>query len=622
MGIMMSSLVRSIVQRPILAAALLWAVAPALRADTPPAVKKTVLTADDLPRHTYKVTEAPSVILNDEAAIAALAAEVGRDIDADLQSYDIKDRTTLQGYKSTQLALSMLGNDYDTSERLIGELRALEEKPSLRLTTGIVAEAWVNARKAQGRPEDFAGALKAGLSAAVGRLPWDVVQDEVKQTKASYEVRSPALLIGITQQEIDPAAAKTGEISATVARRLVSLRNQLVNYLPYKQQIVEALDGVVAAHRVVKPDRWTPRLVALPQDAKAVPVNIGIWDSGVDTDIFKDRLVIDAEGRHGIAFDLHANPAPDLIFPLGDAQANLPESISRLKGFEDLGASVDSPEATDVKRYMSGLKPDQVKPTLENLDLIGNWAHGTHVTGIAFAGNPFARLVVGRITFDYHLVPETPTMEQARKDAVAYEATVAYFLRNGVRVVNMSWGGSLKDVENALEANGAGGTAAERKKLARDIFDVDTAGLLAALKQAPGILFVVAAGNGDNNIKFDEFVPSSFQLPNMITVGAVDQAGEETSFSSFGPMVNVHANGFEVESYIPGGKRLKFSGTSMASPQVTNLAAKLFALDPALTPEDAKALIMLGCERSGRVNLVNPAKSVELLRQKLGAGGA
>jgi subtilisin family serine protease len=225
--------------------------------------------------------------------------------------------------------------------------------------------------------------------------------------------------------------------------------------------------------------------------------------------------------------------------------------------------------------------------------------------------------VVGRITFDYRLVPETPTVEQARKDAAASLAQVDYFKQRGVRVVNMSWGGSLKEVEEALEANGAGGTAEERKKLARQIFDIGRDALLAALRDAPRILFVTAAGNDDNNVKFDEFIPSSFQLPNMITVGAVDQAGEETSFSSFGPMVNVHANGFEVESYVPGGQRLKFSGTSMASPQVTNLAAKLFALDPNLSPEEVKALILAGCVKNGRVNLVNPAKSIDLLRRKL-----
>jgi hypothetical protein len=591
--------------------------APALRADAP--AKTVVRTADDLPRHTYKVSEAPSVILNDEKAFAALAAQVRRDLEQDLLAYDIQDRTTLQGYKSTQLALALLAGDYPAAERLIGGLRELEEKPSLRLTTGLIAEAVIAARTANPRPEDFPQALQAKLSAEVQQLPWDTVQNEIKQAKASYEVRTPALLIGVAQQELDPAALKTGEISATVARQIVGMRNQIVNYLPYKPQIVAALDGVVAAHRVVKPDRWSARLVVLPPDAKAVPVRVGIWDSGVDEAIFKSQLVTDAEGRHGIAYDLHANPVPDLIYPLGDAKAHLPETLARVKGFEDLQASIDSPEATDLKHYMSGLQPDQVKQTLENLDLVDNWAHGTHVTGIALAGDPFARLVIARLTFDYHLIPETPTVEQAKKNAIEYKETVAYLQRNRVRVVNMSWGGSLKDDEDALEANGVGGTAEQRKKLARQIFDIDTAGLLAALKQAPEILFVVAAGNGDNNVSFDEFVPSSFQLPNMITVGAVDQAGEETSFSSFGPMVNVHANGFEVESYIPGGERLKFSGTSMASPQVTNLAAKLFALDPALTPEEAKGLILAGCDKSGRVNLVSPAKSVALLEQKLAA---
>jgi subtilisin family serine protease len=182
-----------------------------------------------------------------------------------------------------------------------------------------------------------------------------------------------------------------------------------------------------------------------------------------------------------------------------------------------------------------------------------------------------------------------------------------------VRVINMSWGGSVRDIEGALEANGIGDAEA-RKKSAREIFEIGREALFAAFKSAPEILFVAAAGNSDNNVKFDEFIPSSFQLPHMITVGAVDQAGEETSFSSFGPMVNVHANGFEVDSYIPGGQRLKFSGTSMAAPQVANLAGKLFALDPTLTPEKAKALILAGAELKGRVNLINPAKTLALLK--------
>ncbi len=594
-------------------------VASGLAAQTAPVAKKPVLKADDLPRHTYKVSEAPSAILTDDAAFAALAADVRRDLDADLVAYDIKDPTTLKGYKITQLSFALLDKDYASVRRLIGELRALEDKPSLKLTTALVSESLVNVRMAAPAPGDVGAALQAALSASLQRLPWEVVENDLKGLKAGYEIRTPALLIGSVQQSVDPAALKTGEISASIGRQLVNTRNQIVNYLPYKANIVASLEGIVAMHSVVKPDLWSPRLVTLSKDAKASPVRIGVWDSGVDVEDYKDAVITDASGRHGIAFDLHANPSPDLLFPVGAAvHGDIDASLARLKGFIDLQASVDSPESSDLKRYMGTLKPEEVKPLLERLSATADWVHGSHVAGIALEGDPFGQLVIVRLEFDYHVIPETPTIEQARKDSAMYLAAVDYFKQNGVRVVNMSWGGDLKGIEDALEQNGAGGTAEERKKLARQICDVSVDGLRAALKSAPGILFVVAAGNSDDNVAFDEVFPSSLQLPNMITVGAVDQAGEETSFSSFGPMVNIHANGYEVESNIPGGKRMKLSGTSMAAPEITNLAAKLFALDSTLTPEEAKALMLAGCDKNGRVNLASPVKSVALLKQRLG----
>jgi len=48
-------------------------------------------------------------------------------------------------------------------------------------------------------------------------------------------------------------------------------------------------------------------------------------------------------------------------------------------------------------------------------------------------------------------------------------------------------------------------------------------------------------------------------------VGAVDQAGDETSFTSYGATVKVDANGYQVPSNVPGGGTLELSGTSMAS---------------------------------------------------------
>jgi subtilisin family serine protease len=555
----------------------------------------------------------PSEVLRDDAAFTTLAAAVKKDILSDLATHDVQDRTALQRYKSTLLNLAVLERDFATVRTLIAELRALEEKSGQKLTTGLVAEAWTATSVKRPDPAAFTKLFQTDFAALVAQLPWETVQDNLKELKSGYEIRSDSLILGLTKEQIDPAAAKAGNISGDIAGQLISFRNQLVNYLPLKSAIVAALADKIAAHKTEKPDRWTPTLINLAANSTGTPVNIGVWDSGVDTALFKANLHTDSAGRHGFGYDLHANPVSELVFPLGAAEARTPQAVARLKGFLDLQASIDSEEASDLKRFMSALQPDQVKPMVEELGLFGNWSHGTHVAGIALAGNPFARLVVGRITFDHRMIPEKPTVEQARKDAAAYLAAVAYFRSAGVRVINMSWGGSVRDIEGALEANGIGDAEA-RKKSAREIFEIGREALFAAFKSAPEILFVAAAGNSDNNVKFDEFIPSSFQLPHMITVGAVDQAGEETSFSSFGPMVNVHANGFEVDSYIPGGQRLKFSGTSMAAPQVANLAGKLFALDPTLTPEKAKALILAGAELKGRVNLINPAKTLALLK--------
>jgi subtilisin family serine protease len=264
---------------------------------------------------------------------------------------------------------------------------------------------------------------------------------------------------------------------------------------------------------------------------------------------------------------------------------------------------------------MAGLKPEQARPFIESLNFFGNFTHGTHVAGIAAAGNPAVRLMATRITFDHRMIPDLPTRERAEREAQAARDTIAYFRQHGVRVVNMSWGGSPRDIEGAFEANGAGGTPEERRQTAREYFQIFRQAMTEAMAAAPEILFVAAAGNSDNDAAFAEFVPSGIDLPNVLTVGAVDQAGEETSFTSFGPNVDVFANGFEVESFLPGGERMKYSGTSMAAPNVANLAAKLLALNSALTTEQLVSLIKLGAGMlpGGRVRLINPQRSVELL---------
>ena len=610
--------------------------------ETPPVSPQTELTKpkitklDDLPRHTYPVQGSVADLVTSPDKFAPLAAQVRANVEKDLASYDIEDKTTLKSLKGTLLTLDLLEGKNAAARSLIAELRSLEDKPALKLTTGFISEVRLDVEDQTGQTDltqpAFQQAFQKALAERAGALPWNVVQDELKHIKASFEIRSRNLLLGVIQSEIEPAVQKTGSLSNDLADSVIGIRSSLEISIPLKEPVVAALSSVIQNHNIAKNDIWKDRAVTLTPDQKATPVVIGIWDSGVDPKVYPKQLFTDTDcfpvtkvvfpnGRdpHGLAFDLHSNPVNGELFPLGDDARRLPELRSQIKGMLDLQAAVDSPEATALRAKLGTLSQDQVKPFLEDLELFGNYIHGTHVAGIASEGNPFARILIARITFDYHLIPEKPTVEQARKDVLANQATVDYFKQHGVRVVNMSWGGSLKDVDEALEKNGEG-DAEKRKKEAREIFDIGKNGLYEALKSAPDILFVTAAGNSNNDVNFDEVIPSSFVLPNLITVGAVDQAGDETSFTSFGNNVIAYADGFEVDSFIPGGSRLKLSGTSMASPEVANLAAKLFALDPTLKTSDVIDLIKGGLEQNPddkRILLLNPKKSIELLKTRL-----
>jgi subtilisin family serine protease len=250
--------------------------------------------------------------------------------------------------------------------------------------------------------------------------------------------------------------------------------------------------------------------------------------------------------------------------------------------------------------------------------VLGFYVHGTHCAGIAVRGNAAARLVVARFNDQLPDLPFAPTPEWARHLGAAFQQMSDYFRTRNVRVVNMSWGDQPEEFETWLSKTGGGADPAERKKRAADLYAMWREAIETAIQSAPNTLFVTAAGNSDSDSGFIDDVPASLHLPNLITVGAVNQAGDETSFTSYGDAVVVDADGYNVESYIPGGARLRLSGTSMASPNVVNLAAKLFALDPSLTPAQAIELITKGATTSedGRRHLIDEKRSVALLKAK------
>ena len=291
-----------------------------------------------------------------------------------------------------------------------------------------------------------------------------------------------------------------------------------------------------------------------------------------------------------------------------------------MEGVGDLQNGVDSPEAEALKAKLGTMSAAQGRVFWDELGVIGGYAHGTHVTGIAARGNPAIQLAYSRMTYDNGNPHLAPSEDHSHKSAASFTESVAWFKAHGIRVVNMSWWDRPSNFEKDLADNGIGKDEAERKQMARHLFGIERDALFAAIQGAPEILFVTIAGNNNVDNAFEECMPSSFVLPNLIVTGAVDQAGDETSFTSYGNNVAVDANGFAVPSVVPGGATVRDTGTSMAAPQVTNLAAKLLAVDPKLTPPEVIALIRNGATASadGRRHLIDPARSMELLKERNG----
>jgi subtilisin family serine protease len=518
----------------------------------------------------------------------------------------------------------------------VKQIRALEEKESQKLTAALGSEVYALAAKEAGNdPEKLAAAYERIMVGKVKQMPWGVVGDDIQQRRAAVQMMSEALVAGQVKAALDPVVEKTqGEISADVAEGLIAIHTQLTRLIPVKDAAAAALTAAIDANRVEKKDIWQERDVALPAGGALAPVLVAVWDSGVDVRLYKDQLWANAKEQtngkdddgngfvddlNGIAFDLDANRVVELLHPIDALSRDVGEVTRHMKGFLDMQAAIDSPESEAVKKFVAGLKPDEVKTFFEDMGLFGNYSHGTHVAGIALTDNPYARLLTVRLTFDWKMIPRAPTIELAKREAQMYADTVAYLKQAGARVVNMSWGGSRESIERELEANGVGASAEERAQLAREIFKIGYDGLLAAIRSAPEILFVCAAGNADNDVLFSEMMPAGMDAPNLLVVGAVDQAGDPTNFTSFGKTVKVYASGFEVDSFIPGGQKLKFSGTSMASPNVVNLVAKLLAQNPELTPAELIDLVQRGADdhKSGdkTLKLINPKKTMALVKK-------
>ena len=157
--------------------------------------------------------------------------------------------------------------------------------------------------------------------------------------------------------------------------------------------------------------------------------------------------------------------------------------------------------------------------------------HGTHVAGLIVANAGRANYCLVIVKY-YVLGADDHTTVVREGDAFRWA------MDNGAQVVNFSGGGPAMHEPEYL-----------------------------AIKSHPKVLFVVAAGNEGKSVTEpgDSYYPAAIRLPNVIVVGNGTSAKDRAASSNFGPRVDVWEDGREVESTLPGGKRGKMTGTSMAT---------------------------------------------------------
>lgn len=116
-----------------------------------------------------------------------------------------------------------------------------------------------------------------------------------------------------------------------------------------------------------------------------------------------------------------------------------------------------------------------------------------------------------------------------------------------------------------------------------------------AIKRAndEGIIFIAAAGNSSTNNDMRPHYPSNYQLPNVVSVAALTRKDVLARFSNYGAKtVHIAAPGAEIMSTWPGNQYEEHSGTSMATPVVSGVAALILSVNPDLSVTELRKRLL------------------------------
>ena len=107
------------------------------------------------------------------------------------------------------------------------------------------------------------------------------------------------------------------------------------------------------------------------------------------------------------------------------------------------------------------------------------------------------------------------------------------------------------------------------------------------------ILFVAAAGNSTVNNDRNPHFPSSYNVPNVVSVAALDRHDQLASFSNYGvKSVAIAAPGVDILSTWLGNAYEEKSGTSMATPVVSGVAALVLSEHPRMSVDELKKKLL------------------------------
>lgn len=233
---------------------------------------------------------------------------------------------------------------------------------------------------------------------------------------------------------------------------------------------------------------------------------------------------------------------------------------------------------------------DAGPPDNDPMDFLG---HGTHVSGI-IAGKTNNSLGIAGMSWNSKIMPLRSGYMCIDGGGYLELADIAeaiyYAADNGANVINMSFGCPY-DSSYLREA-------------------IDYAHL-------KGLVLVASAGNVDSYDAGKPFYPAAYAP--VIAVSSVDNEDKISiwglfAFSNFGEFVDICAPGTNILSTLPGNGYGYASGTSMAAPFVSGLAALIKSKHPDWTSDQIEARIK---NTSDDIYATNPQT---FLQGKLGAG--